>query len=107
MRLVHADLAEFMILFVNERELVRPLQHLEPKILVNEWYGLWPALVGRARSNLAGQRDVAVLLDGFGRPRLQDRIAVVADQVVVVAGALESRLVRHRRGTGRQRLERG
>jgi hypothetical protein len=54
-------------------------------MLENERYRMWPALVRGVRIGDAGERKFAELLDDLRSPGLQNRIGVVADQLVVVA----------------------
>jgi hypothetical protein len=107
MRLIHAHASDIRPLVVNDRDLVRLLEHLHSEVLVDIRHGFGPTLVGRTRKSHARQRDFAVLLHDCGRPWFQDRIGVIADQLVVVAHAVAPRSVRHRAGSRRWRLEPG
>src|SRR5215470_6803182 len=88
MRLVQAYPANFVILTVQDRDLVRLLNHLHLYTLENERHRFGPALVGRVRITNAGERNFAELLYDLRRPGLQDRIGVVPDQLIIVADPL-------------------
>jgi hypothetical protein len=87
MRLVHPHLAELMIEGVKDGDFVRPLEHLLSTVYRNEGHAFGPTLVARGRKALTGQRNLAELLQDFRRPELQDRIGVIADQLVAIADA--------------------
>ena len=86
-RLVQAHLAELMIEGIEDGDPVGLLEQLHSIIDENEWHLLGPALVARGRIVLAGQRALAEPLHDFGGPRLQDRIGIIADQLVDAADA--------------------
>jgi hypothetical protein len=67
---------------------VRPLEELQQEIPEHVGHAAGPTLVARRRITLAGQREIAVLLDHFGRPGLQDRIGIIADQLLEVGDAV-------------------
>ena len=108
MRLVQAHLAELMIEGVKDRDLVGPLEQVHSIIDKNEWHLLGPTLVARGRIALPGQRNLAEPLHHFCRPGLQDRIGVIADQLVDTANAglraSPTHPVPHRTGTRCRRL---
>jgi hypothetical protein len=85
MRLVQAHPANFVILTIQDRYLVRLLNHLHLYTLENKRHRFGPALVGRVRIGDAGERNFAEPLYELRRPGLQDRIGVVPDQLIIVA----------------------
>ena len=97
MGLVETHPAHFVIIStVQDRDLVRLLHHLHGLQLVDErhWRGL--TLVRRVRKRNAGQRHFAEFLDHRRRPRLQDRVLVIPDKLVVVANPDFARRQRRR-----------
>ena len=85
MRLVHPHMANLVIFVIEEGNLAGLLEYLDCRGGKNEGYPAGPTLVARRRIADAGQRHFAVLLDDVRRLRLQDRVAVVADKLAVVA----------------------
>jgi hypothetical protein len=98
MRLVYTHVADFMIVRIENRDLMRLLEHLHSKVSENERHALGPTLVARSRIGHAGLRYLAVLLHGFRRMALQDRIGVIADRLIGAAHAVPARPVSLGRG---------
>src|SRR6516165_8333982 len=104
MRLVHPHLSELMIERVKNGDILRLLDDLHSTIYRNEGHSFGPTLVAWGRIALAGHRNLAQLLHDLRRPRLQDRIAIIADQLAAIAhsgsrSCLHARPVPHRAGT--------
>src|SRR5262249_60729243 len=70
---------------IEDRHLVRLLQHLDFEIPKDVGHRIEQTLVVRIRECLARPRDFAELLDDLGSPRLQDRTGGIADQLIEVA----------------------
>jgi hypothetical protein len=85
MLLVQAHLAELMVERVEDRHFVRTLHDLHAEICENERHLLGPALVPRRWIAFASPRNLAGLPHHLGRPRLQDRIGMIAHQLAAVA----------------------
>src|ERR1700676_5189330 len=93
-RLVHAHLAELMIMMIKDDCPVRLLEHLDLEVPEDIRYRLLQTLVVRVGKTPAGQGYLAAPLDDLRSLRLQDWIGVVADQLVEVARAIgQARLV--------------
>src|ERR1700719_1347087 len=108
MRLVHAHVADLMIVPIKDGDLVRLLEHLHSPIPKNVGHGFGPTLVARGRSAHAASLPFAVLPAHFRRRGFQDRIGVIADQVVGIAlPAWQAQPVRHRTRAGCRRLDAG
>ena len=108
MRLVHAHMADLMIVGIKDGDLVRLLHQLRWAIRKNERHAFGPTLVARVRIAYAVQPEFSVLFHDLRRLRLQDRIGVIAVKLEDVAGAVRAaRPVDQRRGTGWQRFEPG
>jgi hypothetical protein len=75
MWLVHAHVADFMVLAVDDREPARLLEQLHAKILENVGERFRPALVARGRSRVTAQLGLTEPPYSFRRLRLQDRQA--------------------------------
>jgi hypothetical protein len=76
---------------VDEHNSVRLLKQPHQELLVNEQHRHRPTLVGSVPVGDTDERHFAELLHHLRRPRLQDRIGVVADQLIVVAHAFHAR----------------
>ena len=85
LRRLDQDLPVILIVRIEDRDLVRLLQHLDLKIPKDVGHGIEQTLVVRIRECLARPRDFAELLDDIGGPRLQDRAGGIADQLIEVA----------------------
>src|SRR5260370_886285 len=85
MSLVHAYVADRVILVIKDRDLARLLEHLHSEIPKNVWDGFGPTLVARDRSGDAAQLDLALLPHGLCRPWFQDRIGIIAHKLAAVA----------------------
>ena len=113
MALVHARVANFVIVVVKDRDLVRLLEYLDADVILeNVRHWLWPTLVARCRRRRPAQLDLTEPLHGLGRLRLQYRTCVIADHFVGVAYAplrsfQQAGLVGHRPRPRRRRLEAG
>ena len=84
------------------------LNHLDADVPKNERHASRPTLVARGRiGQHAGERYVPVLLYHISRLGFQDRIGVIADQLVVVAAAVPSGPVCHRAGTRQRQFDIG
>jgi hypothetical protein len=88
MLLIEAYLAVFVLFVEQHHNLVRRLYHPHGQTLEHEGHRLGPALVVRVWKDDASQRQLAFLSHDVSRPRLQDRVLVVADQRAVVARAV-------------------
>ena len=88
MRLVHAHVPDLVVIGIEDRDPVRPLQHLHADVPQDKWHAAGPALVARRRIGHAGRRDFTVLSDDIRSVRLEDRVRIVADELVVVAAPL-------------------
>jgi hypothetical protein len=73
---------------------VRLLQKPNAEILVDKRQRLGPALVGRARRDLAARSDLAVFLRDFSRIGFRGRISMIADELVAPDIVLASHQVR-------------
>jgi hypothetical protein len=105
---IHAHMAQFMALAVDHQDVVRPLEDLQQEVPKNVGHPTGPTLVARSRIPSAGQRNVAVLLHDCGCLGLQNRVGVIADQLVEVGHAVgAARPVRHRAGTRCRGFEAG
>src|ERR1700686_5370009 len=80
-----------MIVVIKDVDLVRLRQDLDCTARKNKRHTSGPTLVARAREAHSGQRYFAELLDDLRRPRLQDRIGVIADKLEEVAHVLRWR----------------
>ena len=96
MRLVQAHVPDFVIVGVEERDLVRLLQHLHADVEENERHAAGPALIARRRVVDAGSRDLAVLFYDVRGMRLQDRARVIADQLEDIGNAVAAGSVGNR-----------
>ena len=70
MRLVHAHIADFMIVRIDDGDPIRFLQHLHSNVPKNKGHSSGPTLIARSRIGHAGQRDFAVFLHDLRRVRL-------------------------------------
>src|SRR6202011_1411336 len=106
MRLIHAHLAELMIVVIEDGDPVRLLEDADFKVPKNIRHWLLLTLVVRVRKGPPGQRDFAALLDDLRGLGFQDRIGLIADQLVEVARAGGcARLVQHRARPRYRRLK--
>jgi len=117
-----------MSVFGAELDTIRLLNDLHHEFLVDERHRHRPTLVGSVSIGDARKRHFAELLYDLRCPGLQDRVGIIADQLVVVAHAFHARrkgrkgqragsrvpgllrparLVRHRARTRCRRLEPG
>ena len=85
MRLVQAHVSDFVIEDIEKRDHIRLLEHPHAEVPENKRHAARPTLVARIGSRPAAQLDIAVRLHGLRRPRLEDRIGVIADELRVVA----------------------
>src|SRR5882757_331390 len=85
-------MTDLMIVGIKDGDLVRLLQDLDCTTRKNKRHTSGPTLVARAREAHSGQRYFADLLHDLRRPRLQDRIGVIADEFEEVAHVLRWRL---------------
>ena len=100
MRLVQPHRAEVAVVRIDEGDLVRLLQQIDIEVPEEVGQGVLQTHVVRVRENPAGRRDFAELLDHLRRLWLQNRVGVIADHLVEVAGAGgQPRLVSHRART--------
>lgn len=82
MRLVHADMAHFMIVRIEDLDLVLVLHDLHSDIPEHERHAAGPTLVARRRVGHSCEREVSVPLYDARRFRLQDRIASTLSSLV-------------------------
>ncbi len=85
MRLIHAHAADFISIGIEDRDLVRLLEHLHSDICKNQRHAFRPTLSARVRNMRAAQLYFSVLLYDLCRLRFQNWIGVVAD-ITVAAG---------------------
>ena len=105
MRGIQAHLPDMMIQHVEDGDLVLFLQQLDFLLPENIGRLLRRALVGRVREGHAGDRNFALALHDLRRRGLQDRIGVIADELVAVAHPIRPmRPVEERPGAGWRRL---
>src|ERR1700687_2727075 len=76
---------------VDEQDPVRLLKDSHRALLVDEQHRHGPTLVGGVPVDDASERHFAELFHDLRCPGLQDRIGIVADQLVVVAHAFYAR----------------
>ena len=108
MSFVHAHVPQFRALAVDHQDVVRPLQDLQQEVPKHIRDAAGPALVARRRITLAGRGNLAVLLHDIGCPRPQDRIGVIADQLIEVGDAIgPTRPISHRPRPRCRRLKAG
>ena len=108
MGVVEAHAAHFIAVAVDDRDPVRLLDDLDDEVPEHVRHAARPALVARRRVTVAGERNLAVLLHHFRGLGLEDRIGVVADQLLEIGDAVgKPRFVAHRAGTRDRRLEAG
>src|SRR6266550_720296 len=62
MRLVHAHIADLMIVRIDDGDLVRSLEHLHSNVPKNKGHSSGPTLIARSRIWHSGQRDFAMSL---------------------------------------------
>ena len=91
MRLVQAHMADLVIVVIKNRDLVRLLENLYPSINKHEGQSFRPTLVAGVGSGGTAYLDFAVLFYCLGSLRLQDGIAVIANDPTAVAGAAHYR----------------
>jgi hypothetical protein len=77
MLLVHAHVADFVILVEEHHGLVRQLEHPHCHVFEKERHRFRPAGVGRVRIGHAGEREFALFPHNLRRPGLQNRILVI------------------------------
>src|ERR1051326_6676427 len=103
---VQAHMADFMIVGVDDRDLVLFLKHLhadvDGKHIRN---AARPTLIAGRRVGPSGARHLAMLLHDLGGLRLQDWTAVVADEFVWIARSIPQGQISYRTGTGLGRLD--
>ena len=104
---VQAHAADLIVLIVDDGDSVLLLQHLQSKLHgQGEGRVIGPALVRSVRIGVAAERNLAFLLDDFRGFGLQDRIAVIADELADIAGAVgHTRQIHHRLRPALDRLE--
>src|SRR6185503_5650090 len=103
---IHANVPDLMIVLIDDDDLVGLLEHLHAE-REHEWYAVRPTLVARIVKAVKGDRLFAELLDPRRSLRLQNRIGVIADQLLDIVHPVAPRSVRERRGSGCQRFEAG
>src|SRR5712675_302954 len=81
-------MTDLMIVGIKDGDLVRLLQDLDCTTRKNKRHTSGPTLVARAGKTHAGQRHFAELLHDLRRPRLQDRIGVIAYKLNEIAHAV-------------------
>jgi hypothetical protein len=106
MRGIHAHMADFMIVRIDDDDLVRLLDQLHADIPNDKRDASRPTLPARARGRHPARFDLAELPDELRCLWLQDRVGVIADKPIEVAGAAPvARAVRHRAGSRARRLK--
>src|SRR5215471_11570240 len=100
MRLVHAHVADLMIVSIKDDDLVRQLHQLRWAIRKNERHPYGPTLVARVRIAYALQPKLSVAFHDLRRLGLEDWVGVIAGKLEDIAGAVGAAgPVDQRRGT--------
>jgi hypothetical protein len=90
MRLVHAHLAELMIVGIQDKDLVRGLYYLRWAFRKIERWPSRPTLVARVRVADAIDPEFSVLFNDLRRLGLQDRVRIIAVKLEDIAGAVQA-----------------